>query len=201
MANLHAHADRAFTVDSFRPRSLADAIMAAAKARAAFTAADVRGRAKRLFERSISHGVTRLRTHTDVDPIVELRSMQGVLAAKKRRSRTSRCRRHRVLDFAERSGRAGGGRPPPARNRGSGPDFSARASMPAPIRRARSTRCSIWPERTGLPVDLHLDEHLEPHRCSRAWSPMRLLRAGCKAGSPSAISACSPRSTRRSPAR
>ena len=44
--------------------------------------ADVEARARRLFERSLGHGVTRIRTHTDVDPIVELRSMQGVLAAK-----------------------------------------------------------------------------------------------------------------------
>jgi len=82
LVNLHAHADRSFAVQSFRPASLADALAAAATARAAFTAADVRARASRLFERSIAHGVTRLRTHTDVDPIVEMRSMQGVLAAR-----------------------------------------------------------------------------------------------------------------------
>src|SRR5262249_53643957 len=82
LVNLHAHADRAYTVQSFRPRSFADALAAAAAARAAFTAADVEARATRLFERSLAHGVTRIRTHTDVDPIVELRSMEGVLAAK-----------------------------------------------------------------------------------------------------------------------
>ena len=38
----------------------------------------------RLFERSVAHGVTRIRTHTDVDPVVELRSMEGILAAKRR---------------------------------------------------------------------------------------------------------------------
>ena len=82
MVNLHAHADRAFTVEQFRPRSVADAIAAAAAARAAFSAADIEARARRLFERSLGHGVTRIRTHTDVDPVVELRSMEGVLAAK-----------------------------------------------------------------------------------------------------------------------
>src|SRR5205085_7095895 len=76
------HADRSFTVQSFRPRSLSEAIAAAASARAAFTSADVKERARRLFEGSIVHGATRVRTHTDVDPIVELRSMEGVLAAK-----------------------------------------------------------------------------------------------------------------------
>src|SRR3954452_16019571 len=73
-ANLHAHADRAYTVQAFRPRSLADAVAAAAAARALFTAADVAVRATRLFERSVEHGVTRIRTHTDVDPVVEMRS-------------------------------------------------------------------------------------------------------------------------------
>ena len=83
-ANLHAHADRAYTVQSFRPRSFADALAAAASARTGFTAADVEARAMRLFERSVAHGVTRIRTHTDVDPVVELRLMEGILAAKRR---------------------------------------------------------------------------------------------------------------------
>src|SRR5260370_645661 len=83
-ANLHAHADRAYAVQWFRPRSFADALAAAASARAGFTAAEVEARAMRLFERSLAHGVTRIRTHTDIDPIVELRSMEGILAAKRR---------------------------------------------------------------------------------------------------------------------
>src|SRR6516225_8926870 len=57
-ANLHAHVDRTFTVTSFRPRSFADALAASANARAAFTSADV-------------------------DPVVALKSMEGVLAAKR----------------------------------------------------------------------------------------------------------------------
>src|SRR5215472_3704175 len=83
LVNLHAHADRAFTVQSFRPRSFADALAAAASARTGFAVADVEARARRLFARSVAHGVTRMRTHTDVDPVVELRSMEGILAAKR----------------------------------------------------------------------------------------------------------------------
>ena len=70
LVNLHAHADRCYTVQAFRPKSFADALAAAARARAAFTVADVQSRSKRFFERSLAHGVTRIRTHTDVDPIV-----------------------------------------------------------------------------------------------------------------------------------
>ena len=50
LANLHAHADRAFTVTSFRPTSFADALAASAKARAAFTKDDVQRRATQFFE-------------------------------------------------------------------------------------------------------------------------------------------------------
>src|SRR3977135_4311312 len=84
LVNLHAQPDRAYTAQSFRPRSFADALAASGQARAVFTVADVQARATQLLERSVSHGVTRIRTHTDVDPIVELRSMEGVLAAKQR---------------------------------------------------------------------------------------------------------------------
>src|SRR5215213_1121444 len=80
--NLHAHADRSFTVTSFRPRSFADALAASAAARAAFTSADVQQRATQFLQRSLAHGVTRVRTHTDVDPVVAMRSVEGVLAAR-----------------------------------------------------------------------------------------------------------------------
>jgi cytosine deaminase len=163
LVNLHAHADRSFAGQSFRPGSLADALAAAAKARAAFTVADVQNRAGRFFERSIAHGVTRLRTHTDVDSIVELRSMQGVLAAKSEVAgrldvdivafSTSRndlaCR-----DGVERLERAVE----------LDPDFlgaSLNSSTDAP--RALDALLGLA-ERHGLPIDLHLDEHLEPGR-------------------------------------
>ena len=68
---------------SFRQRSFADALAASAKARAAFTSADVERRATIFLQRSVAHGVSRVRTHTDVDPVVALKSMEGVLAAKR----------------------------------------------------------------------------------------------------------------------
>src|SRR5262245_59719046 len=49
-ANLHAHADRAYTVQSFRPRSFADALAAAASARTGFTATDVEARLERAVD-------------------------------------------------------------------------------------------------------------------------------------------------------
>jgi cytosine deaminase len=163
LANLHAHADRSFTVETFRPRSLSDALTAAAAARAAFTAADVQARARRLFERSIGHGVTRLRTHTDVDPIVELRAMAGVLAAK-----AEVADRLDVDVIAFATSRNDLAEPAAVarleRAVALGPDWLG-ASLNASADPARTLAALLdLAEQTGLPVDLHLDEHLEPGR-------------------------------------
>jgi cytosine deaminase len=163
LVNLHAHADRSFAVQSFRPGSLADALAAAAKARAAFTAADVRARAWRLFERSIGHGVTRIRTHTDVDPVVELRSMQGVLAA---RSDVSDRLDVEVIafstsrnDLAERDSVERLERAIELK-----PDLlGASLNSSADPARALAALLSLA-ERANLPIDLHLDEHLDGTR-------------------------------------
>ncbi len=162
-ANLHAHADRSFSVDVFRPGSLADALAAAAAARAAFTEADVARRAGRLLERSIAHGVTRIRTHTDVDPIVELCSMRGVLAAK---AAVAGRLDVDVIAFAtSRNDLAD----PSAVARledalALGPDFLG-ASLNASADPARALDALLdLAERSNLPVDLHLDEHLDAER-------------------------------------
>ncbi len=163
LVNLHAHADRAFTVTDFRPRSFADALAAATKGRASFTAPDVEARALRLFERSLGHGVTRIRTHTDVDPIVELRSMEGVLAAKQRVAGRIDVD---VVAFST------------SKNDLAEPDAAARlerahamganligASLNASADPGRALGVLLdLAERSGAAVDIHLDEHLEPHR-------------------------------------
>ena len=162
LVNLHAHADRAYTVQSFRPRSLADAVAAAASARALFTAPDVAARAMRLFERSVEHGVTRIRTHTDVDPVVELRSFEGVLAAKERMAdrldvdviafSTSKndLADPRALDRLKLALAMGAGL------------IGASLNASADPRRALAALFDLA-EQSGLPVDIHLDEHLEPN--------------------------------------
>jgi cytosine/creatinine deaminase len=168
LVNPHAHADRSFAVQSFRPGSLADALAAAAKARAAFTAEDVRARTRRLFERSIGHGVTRIRTHTDVDPVVELRSMQGVLAA---RDDLSDRLDVEVIAFST------------SRNDLAGQDAVERLERAIELKPdllGASLNSSADPahalaallalaERADLPIDLHLDEHLDG---SRMLAPM-----------------------------
>jgi len=160
LVNLHAHADRAFTVQSFRPRSFSDALAAAASARAGFTVAEVEARATRLFARSVAHGVTRLRTHTDVDPVVELRSMEGILAAK--RQAASSISVEVVAFSTSRNDLA----EPPALARleravALGADLiGASLNSSADPPRALAALLDLA-ERSGLGLDLHLDEHLE----------------------------------------
>jgi cytosine/creatinine deaminase len=158
-ANLHAHADRSFTVTSFRPRSFADALAASAKARAAFTVADVQRRATQLLERSLAHGVTRVRTHTDVDPVVGMTSMDGVLAAKAALAGQIDVD---VIAFST------------SRNDLSRPDAIARLKdavdrkpdfLGLSINSAADPKQALdvlldLAEDSGLAVDLHIDEHL-----------------------------------------
>jgi cytosine deaminase len=163
LVNLHAHADRAYTVQSFRPRSFADALAASGQARAVFTVADVQARATRLLERSVSHGVTRIRTHTDVDPLVELRSMEGVLAAKQRMagkidvdviafstSKNDLADPYAALRLKDAIGMGAGL---------IGASLNSSADPP----RALAALLDMA-EQVDLPVDIHLDEHLEPHQ-------------------------------------
>jgi cytosine deaminase len=162
-ANLHAHADRAFTVTSFRPRSFADALAASAKARAVFTRADVERRATLFLERSLAHGVTRVRTHTDVDAVVGTKSMEGVLAAKIAMAGRVDVD---VIAFAT------------SRNDLSQPDAVSRLKdainlkpnfLGLSINSAADPNTALevlldLAEDTGLPVDLHIDEHLIPDK-------------------------------------
>jgi len=176
-ANLHAHADRAYTVQSFRPRSFADALAAAASARTGFTAADVEVRAMRLFERSVAHGVTRIRTHTDVDPVVELRSMEGILAAKRRVAASidveivafSSSRN----DLAESPALARLKRAVDA-----GADLlGASLNSSADPTRALAALLDLA-ERADLPVDIHLDEHLQPEKMLAALVADEVIARG-----------------------
>ncbi|MDB5546211.1 MAG: cytosine deaminase [Hyphomicrobiales bacterium] len=159
-ANLHAHADRTYTVTNARPQGLKDALAASAAARMMFTMPDVRRRARRFFERSIGHGVTRLRTHTDVDPIVGLKSMEGVLSA--RQVVHGRLDVDVIAFSTSRNDLAESDSVARLRDAlAMKPDYigaSLNASSAPALALERVLNLS---EEYGLPVDLHLDEHLD----------------------------------------
>ncbi len=77
----HIHLDKSCILDRCTSDrgDLDEAIKEVAKAKAAFTPADVRARATRTLEKAILHGTTHMRTHLEVDPVVGLRSLEGVL--------------------------------------------------------------------------------------------------------------------------
>lgn len=81
-ADLHLHADRAFARGPRPPRSLTDAIELVREIKLASTEDAVRERAARLFEHALEHGTLRVRTHVDVDELIEERALRGVLAAR-----------------------------------------------------------------------------------------------------------------------
>lgn len=81
LVNMHAHANRAYAAPAQRPLSLGDAVASAQRERASGSAEDIRERASRLFHRSIAHGVSSVRTHTDIDAITGMRAIEGVQAA------------------------------------------------------------------------------------------------------------------------
>jgi cytosine/creatinine deaminase len=77
----HIHLDKSCILDRCTSDrgDLDEAIKEVAKAKAAFTPEDVRVRATRTLEKAILHGTTHMRTHLEVDPVVGLRSLDGVL--------------------------------------------------------------------------------------------------------------------------
>ena len=77
----HIHLDKSAIVDRCKSErgDLDEAISEAAKAKKAFTPEDVHARARRTLEKAILQGTTHMRTHLEVDPGVELRSLDGVM--------------------------------------------------------------------------------------------------------------------------
>ncbi len=77
----HIHLDKSCIMDRCNSQKgdLAEAIAEVAKAKQAFTPEDVYQRAKRTLEKCILNGTTHMRTHLEVDPIIGLRSLEGIL--------------------------------------------------------------------------------------------------------------------------
>ena len=81
LVETHVHLDKSCILDRCKAQTgtLDEAIREVAGLKAAFTADDVHARASRTLERSIAHGVGFMRTHVEVDPVIGLRGLDGVL--------------------------------------------------------------------------------------------------------------------------
>ncbi len=77
----HIHLDKSCLLDRCKSEegTLDEAIGQVAEAKKLFQPEDVRARAKKTLEKSILQGTTHMRTHLEVDPVVGLRSLEGVL--------------------------------------------------------------------------------------------------------------------------
>ena len=77
----HIHLDKSCILDrlSSQRGGLNEAIGEVARLKAEFTPEDVYNRAKRTLEKCVVNGTTRMRTHLEVDPVIGLRSLEGIL--------------------------------------------------------------------------------------------------------------------------
>ena len=77
----HIHLDKSCLLDrvSSGQGDLTEAIGEVARLKQGFTPEDVYRRAKQTLEKCILNGTTHMRTHLEVDPIVGLRSLEGIL--------------------------------------------------------------------------------------------------------------------------
>jgi len=76
----HIHLDKSCLLDRCKSveGTLEEAISEVAKAKQNFQPDEVRARAVKTLEKSILHGTTHMRTHLEVDPVVGLRSLEGI---------------------------------------------------------------------------------------------------------------------------
>ena len=77
----HIHLDKSCILDRCRSErgDLEEAIGEVARVKQAFTPEDVYERGKKTLEKCILNGTTHMRTHLEVDPVIGLRGLEGVL--------------------------------------------------------------------------------------------------------------------------
>ena len=77
----HIHLDKSCILDRIASQrgGLEAAIGEVARLKQEFTAEDVYHRAKRTLEKCLVNGTTHIRTHLEVDPVIGLRSLDGIL--------------------------------------------------------------------------------------------------------------------------
>ena len=86
---VHLHMDKALILDRYdwskreqQPTRRLTSVVEGNKAKHTFTVEDVRDRVIRVAEMCIANGVTGVRTHAEVDPVVGLIGVQGVMEAR-----------------------------------------------------------------------------------------------------------------------
>lgn len=161
LANLHVHANRAFSADAARPRSLAEAIGAARRDAEVATVCEYRARARTLFARALSHGTTTVRSHTDVGAAVGMRAVSGVIEAAKDFADVMDVE---VVAFAAAASDPAHPRTVDALTDAVVAGATLLGAVPAMYESPRESMHALaaLARRLGVGLDLHLDEHMEP---------------------------------------
>ena len=177
LADLHVHANRAFTPPAVHPVGLEDAARNVREVLESFTEDDFYRQSCALIEAARRRATTRVRTHADVAPQTGLDAVVGSLRA-----------------AAEFSGRVdtevvafSGGGSDPATDRGRtllreavGAGARYLGAVPAFCEDQRATIDAVLDlaVELGVPVDLHLDEHLDPANSQTAYLAAATIERG-----------------------
>jgi len=84
LVEAHIHLDKAL-LDDRTPSvegTLDEAIRVTGEAKRRFTVEDIRARARRVLDMAVAHGTTVMRSHVEVDPIIELKALEALLPLK-----------------------------------------------------------------------------------------------------------------------
>lgn len=160
----HVHANRAFSLAGAHPGSFDDAVEMTRRLFATLTAEDCQGYADQLFRRAFAKGTTRLRTHADVAPEIGFEAILGTCAA-------AHAHRHRmvieVVAFGTLDPTVSEERQLLERAVALGATHLGGVPLlcPAPGR-AIDVLLDMAKE-SGMPLDVHLDEHLD---AANSWS-------------------------------
>jgi cytosine deaminase len=84
LVEAHIHLDKALLSERTPSveGTLAEAIRVTGEAKRRFTVEDIRARARAALDMAVRHGTTAMRSHVEVDPIVELKGMEALLPLK-----------------------------------------------------------------------------------------------------------------------
>ena len=85
LVEAHIHLDKAL-LDDRAPSvegTLDEAIRVTGEAKRRFTVEDIRARARRVLDMAVAHGTTVMRSHVEVDPIIELKALEAILPLKR----------------------------------------------------------------------------------------------------------------------
>ena len=84
LVDAHIHLDKALLLDRYPAveGSFTEALQKTLQAKQEYTITDIQNRARNIIEKAIAFGTTAMRTHVEVDPILQLKSLEALLPLK-----------------------------------------------------------------------------------------------------------------------